>query len=174
MDRLIDDLLAYSRAGQRPAHLVPVDLDEIAREVLADSAALIRETEATVNVGPLPTVPGDATQLRQLLQNLITNAIKFRRVGVPPEVSVTAASEDDRWVVDVADNGIGIDPERRDEIFTMFSRLHHGDRPGSGVGLAICARVVANHGGTIWAEPVARDGSLLRFTLSTDPTAVPT
>lgn len=174
MDRLIDDLLAYSRAGQRPAHLVPVDLDEIAREVLADSAALIRETEATVNVGPLPTVPGDATQLRQLLQNLITNAIKFRRLGVPPEVSVTSASEDDRWVVDVADNGIGIDPEHSDEIFTMFSRLHHGDRPGSGVGLAICARVVANHGGTIWAEPVARDGSLLRFTLARDPTAVPT
>ena len=169
MDRLIDDLLAYSRAGQRPAELVPVDLDIIASEVLADSAALISETEAIVTVGPLPTVPGDATQLRQLLQNLITNAIKFRRVGVTPEVSVTAQSANDHWVIDVADNGIGIDAEHREEIFAMFSRLHHGDRPGSGIGLAICARVVANHGGSIWAEEVPREGSLLRFTLSKNP-----
>ncbi|MEY2420578.1 MAG: hypothetical protein QOI95_645 [Acidimicrobiaceae bacterium] len=166
MDRLIDDLLAYSRAGQPPAELVPIDLDIIATEVLADSAALIDETDAAVSVGPLPTVPGDATQLRQLLQNLITNAIKFRRVGVTPEVSVTATSAGDHWVIDVADNGIGIDAEHREEIFAMFSRLHHGDRPGSGIGLAICARVVANHGGSIWAEEVSRAGSLLRFTLS--------
>jgi PAS domain S-box-containing protein len=166
MDRLIDDLLAYSRAGQRPAELVPVDLDVIASEVLADSAALIGETEAIVKVGPLPTVLGDATQLRQLLQNLITNAIKFRRVGITPEASVTAQSGDTYWIVDVADNGIGIDAEHREEIFGMFSRLHHGDRPGSGIGLAICARVVANHGGSIWAEDVSGEGSLLRFTLS--------
>ncbi|MEY2454161.1 MAG: hypothetical protein QOD92_3735 [Acidimicrobiaceae bacterium] len=171
MDRLIDDLLAYSRAGQRPAELVPVDLDVIASEVLADSAALIDETDAIVKVGPLPTVPGDATQLRQLLQNLITNAIKFRRVGVTPEVSVTAESDGDRWLIDVADNGIGIDAEHRDEIFAMFSRLHHGDRPGSGIGLAICARVVANHGGSIWVEDVDREGSLLRFTLARKATS---
>jgi PAS domain S-box-containing protein len=171
MDRLIDDLLAYSRAGQRPAQLVPVDLDVIASEVLADSAALISETEAVVSVGPLPTVPGDSTQLRQLMQNLVTNAIKFRRVGVTPEVSVTATSADDHWIIDVADNGIGIDAEHREEIFAMFSRLHHGDRPGSGIGLAICARVVANHGGSIWAEDVAREGSLMRFTLSRRPTS---
>jgi PAS domain S-box-containing protein len=171
MDLLIDDLLAYSRAGHRPAELASIDLDLIVSEVLADSAALISETDATVTVGPLPTVPGDATQLRQLFQNLITNAIKFRRVGITPEVSITAQSADDRWVIDVADNGIGISPEHRDEIFAMFSRLHHGDRPGSGIGLAICARVVANHGGSIWAEQVPRDGSLLRFTLSKNPEA---
>ena len=169
MDRLIDDLLAYSRAGQRPAELVPIDLDLIAGEVLADSAALIDETEAIVTVGPLPTVPGDATQLRQLLQNLITNAIKFRRIGIRPEVHVSARSKGKHWVIDVADNGIGIDAEHRDEIFAMFTRLHHGDRPGSGIGLAICARVVANHGGSIWVEDVAGEGSLLRFTLSKDP-----
>jgi PAS domain S-box-containing protein len=169
MDRLIDDLLAYSRAGQRPAALTPIDLDVIVSEVLADSAALIDETEAIMTVGPLPTVPGDATQLRQLFQNLITNAIKFRRVGITPEVSVTAKSDEDYWVIDVADNGIGISREHREEIFGMFSRLHHGDRPGSGIGLAICARVVANHGGSIWAEGVAREGSLLRFTLSKNP-----
>jgi signal transduction histidine kinase len=170
MDRLIDDLLAYSRAGQRPAELVPIDLDVIASEVLADSASLISETEAVVKVGPLPTVPGDATQLRQLLQNLITNAIKFRRTDVDPEVSVTATSAADHWLVEVADNGIGIDPDHREEIFGMFNRLHHGDRPGSGIGLAICARVVANHGGTIWAaENLAGPGAALRFTLAKNP-----
>jgi light-regulated signal transduction histidine kinase (bacteriophytochrome) len=166
MDRLIDDLLAYSRAGQRPASLVPVDLDVIASEVLADSASLISETEAVVKIGALPTVPGDATQLRQLLQNLITNAIKFRRADVTPEVSVTAASSGDHWRFDVADNGIGIDIAHRDQIFTMFSRLHHGDRPGSGIGLSICSRVVANHGGSIWVDDAPREGSLFRFTLA--------
>jgi PAS domain S-box-containing protein len=166
MDRLIDDLLAYSRAGQRPAALVPIDLDVIVSEVLADSAALVDETDAIVKVGPLPTVPGDATQLRQLLQNLITNAIKFRRTGVTPEVTITAESDQVHWIIDVADNGIGVDPSHREEIFGMFSRLHHGDRPGSGIGLAICARVVANHGGSIWVEDRPGDGSLLRFTLA--------
>ena len=174
MDRLIDDLLAYSRAGQRPTELVPIDLDLIAGEVLADNAALISETEAIVTVGPLPTVPGDATQLRQLLQNLITNAIKFRRAGVTPEVSVTAQSNGGHWVIEVADNGIGIDAEHRHEIFAMFSRLHHGDRPGSGIGLAICSRVVANHGGSIWAEDVPGNGSLLRFSLSKNPASAST
>jgi signal transduction histidine kinase len=169
MDRLIDDLLAYSRAGNRPTDLVPVDLDVIAAEVQADSAALVRETDAVVTFGPLPTVLGDATQLRQVLQNLVTNAIKFRRAGVTPEVSVTASSDADNWIIDVADNGMGIDPSHREEIFTMFSRLHHGDRPGSGIGLAICARVVANHGGSIWVEPGERDGSVFRFTLAKDP-----
>jgi PAS domain S-box-containing protein len=169
MDRLIDDLLAYSRAGQRPAGLVPIELDVIASEVLADNAALIGETDAIVTVGPLPTVPGDATQLRQLFQNLITNAIKFRRTDVVPEVSITAQSTADHWTIDVADNGIGIDPAHREQIFAMFSRLHHGDRPGSGIGLAICARVVANHGGSIWAEDPRGEGSRLRFTLSKNP-----
>jgi PAS domain S-box-containing protein len=166
MDRLIDDLLAYSRAGQRPAEFVPVDLDTVANEVLADSAALIGETDAILTVDPLPTVPGESTQLHQLLQNLITNAIKFRRTDVKPEVRVTAEEAGDHWTIDVIDNGIGIEPGHRDEIFAMFSRLHHGDRPGSGIGLAICARVVANHGGTIWAEPADGQGTRLRFTLS--------
>jgi signal transduction histidine kinase len=139
---------------------------------LADSAALISETDAIVTIGQLPTVPGDPTQLRQLVQNLVTNAIKFRRIGITPEVSVTAEDGADHWTISVADNGIGIDAEHRDEIFGMFSRLHHGDRPGSGIGLAICARVVANHGGTIWAEGAAgsgTEGSRLRFTISKTP-----
>ena len=169
MDSLIDDLLAYSRAGQRPASLVTVDLDSIAAEVLADSAALIDETDAVVTVGPMPTVKGDPTQLRQLLQNLVTNSIKFHRPDVAPVVTVAATEDDGYWRVSVDDNGIGIAPEHRDEIFAMFSRLHHGDRPGSGIGLAICARVVANHGGEIWAEDSAAGGTRLCFTLAKDP-----
>lgn len=166
MDLLIDDLLVYSRAGQRPAELVSVDLDVTASEVLADSAALIREADAVVHVGPLPTVPGDPTQLRQLLQNLITNAIKFRRTDVTAEIDVSARDGGDHWLVDVRDNGIGIDPDHREEIFGMFSRLQHGDRPGSGIGLAICARVVANHRGRIWVADSDGPGSTFRFTLA--------
>ena len=169
MDRLIDDLLIYSRAGQRPAAFVPVALDTIAAEVLADSAALIEETEAVVTVDPLPRVEGDATQLRQLLQNLVTNAIKFRRTEVPPSVHVHATEDDEHWIVYVDDDGIGIEPRHRLEIFAMFSRLHSGDRPGSGIGLAICARVVTNHGGTIWAEDGPAGGARLVFTLAKHP-----
>lgn len=167
MDRLIDDLLAYSRAGQRPSELQPVDLDVIAAEVLADSASIIDETDAAIHVEPLPTVPGDPTQLRQLLQNLVTNAMKFRRPDVAPVVRIAATDDGRHWKVAVEDNGIGIDAEHREEIFAMFSRLHHGDRPGSGIGLAICSRVVANHGGTIWAEDAPGDaGSRFCFTLA--------
>jgi light-regulated signal transduction histidine kinase (bacteriophytochrome) len=171
MDRLIDDLLIYSRAGQRPAAFIPVALGTIASEVLADSAALIAETEAAVAVDRLPTVQGDTTQLRQLLQNLVINAIKFHQTEVPPSVRVHAAEDDDHWIVYVDDNGIGIEPEHRDEIFAMFTRLHAGDRPGSGIGLAICARVVTNHGGEIWADDAPGGGARLCFTLAKDPAA---
>jgi len=169
MDRLIDDLLIYSRAGQRPATFVSVALDTIATEVLADSAALIEETDAAVEIDRLPVVEGDPTQLRQLLQNLVTNAIKFRRADVPSSVHVHSAEDDDHWIVYVDDNGIGIEREHRDEIFGMFSRLHAGDRPGSGIGLAICARVVANHGGEIWADAGPAGGARLTFTLAKHP-----
>jgi signal transduction histidine kinase len=114
---------------------------------------MVSEAGAEITVGTLPTVIGDPTQLRQLLQNLVTNAIKFRRADVPVQIAVSAVDRPDAWQIDVADNGIGIAPAHRDEIFGMFTRLEHGDRPGS------CARVVANHGGTIWAA----DGSGVRM-----------
>jgi PAS domain S-box-containing protein len=170
MDRLIDDLLAYSRAGQRPAELVPIRLRDTMNEVLADSAATIADADAKITVGELPTVRGDSTQLRQLLQNLVMNAIKFRRPDVPVVVSITGRDVGDAWQIDVTDNGIGIGPEHREEIFAMFTRLGHGDRPGSGIGLAICARVVANHGGTIWVTDGDDGGSRLCFTIAKDST----
>jgi signal transduction histidine kinase len=172
MDRLIDDLLAYSRAGQRPASYVPVDLNELMREVVADSAAQARDADVLINVESLPSVAGDHTQLRQLLQNLLDNAVKFRRPGVTPEVSVRASEDNGWWKIRVEDNGVGVDRRHREAIFGMFSRAHHRDKPGSGIGLAVCARVVANHGGNIWVEDGPAGGSAFCFTLSKDPTGV--
>jgi len=169
MDRLIDDLLAYSRAGQRPASFVPLDLNELMSDVLADSAPLTSETDASITVEPLPMVAGDFTQLRQLLQNLLTNAVKFRRPDVAPEVSVRASDDGREWTIRVEDNGLGVEPKDRERIFGMFSRVHQGDRPGSGIGLAVCERVVANHGGRIWVEKGAGGGSTFCFTLSKHP-----
>jgi signal transduction histidine kinase len=169
MDRLIDDLLAYSRAGQRPASFVPVELNQLMAEVLEDSGTLMNEADAKLTVDSLPTVPGDHTQLRQLLQNLINNAMKFRRVDRAPEVRVLAIDDGNRWTVRVEDNGIGVERRHREEIFGMFSRVHQSDRPGSGIGLAVCARVAANHNGHIWVEDGPDGGSAFCFTLSKRP-----
>jgi signal transduction histidine kinase len=169
MDRLIDDLLAYSRAGQRPTNFVEIDLNELMTEVLSDSAAFVREADASITVDRLPTVTGDHTQLRQLLQNLINNAVKFRRLDVSPEIHVDASEDSGWWTVRVEDNGIGVERRHREEIFGMFSRVHQGDRPGSGIGLAVCARVVANHNGHIWVEDGPDGGSALCFTLVKRP-----
>jgi len=171
MDRLIDDLLAYSRAGQRPATFAPLDLNELMSEVVADSAPLTSETDASITVEPLPVVAGDFTQLRQLLQNLLTNAVKFRRPDVTPEVSVRASDDEREWTIRVEDNGLGVEPDDRERIFGMFNRVHQGDRPGSGIGLAVCERVVANHGGHIWVEDGTDGGSAFCFTLSKHPDA---
>jgi light-regulated signal transduction histidine kinase (bacteriophytochrome) len=166
MEVLIDDLLAYSRAGHRPSEMVEVDLEATMQEVLADSAALVTDTGADVRVGSLPTVKGDPTQLRQLLQNLVTNALKFRRADTRPVVTVDAAEGRTHWTISITDNGIGVAPEHRTDIFGMFNRVHHGDRPGSGIGLAVCSRVVANHGGEIWVDDADGEGSCFRFTLA--------
>jgi signal transduction histidine kinase len=169
MDQLIDDLLAYSRAGQRPTSFVPIDLNELMDEVLADSARLAADADASITIETLPTVTGDYTQLRQLLQNLVSNAVKFRRPNVTPEVSVRASGDSLEWTICVEDNGLGVDVGDREEIFEMFTRIHQGDRPGSGIGLAVCARVVANHGGRIWVEDGMDGGSAFCFTLSKQP-----
>ncbi len=173
MDRLIDDLLAYSRVGQRPTNFLPIDLNQVVDDVLADNAAQIREADTTVSVDALPTVEGDYTQLRQLVQNLINNAVKFRRLDGLPEVRLSGKDDGDRWTIRLEDNGIGIERRYREEIFDMFSRVHQVDRPGSGIGLAVCARVVANHNGHIWVEDGREGGSAFCFTLSKRPDATP-
>ena len=131
-------------------------------------ALTIGETGAEVTRDALPAVRGDAAQLGQLVQNLIGNALKFRRADVPPRVHVSAARTDagDAWTVEVRDNGIGVDAQYARRVFEIFKRLHPREEyPGTGIGLAICKKVVERHGGQIWVEPAPAGGSAFRFTV---------
>jgi light-regulated signal transduction histidine kinase (bacteriophytochrome) len=137
----------------------------VLRDVLDDLQAAIAETDAVVVHDVLPVVPGDASQLRQLFQNLIGNAIKFRGVA-PPRVEVAARPADGRWRFSVHDNGIGVEPEYADRIFVIFQRLHSRRMyPGTGVGLAICKKIVERHGGRMWVESQPGRGTTVFFEL---------
>jgi light-regulated signal transduction histidine kinase (bacteriophytochrome) len=157
MQRLIQDLLAFSRVTTKAAPFEPVALDRIITEVLSDLEVRIEETSATVEIQrPLPTVDGDPTQLRQLLQNLIGNALKFRDPSRMHRVRVTqrtVTEEASKWYeIDVSDNGIGFEPRFTERIFGLFQRLHSRDQyEGSGVGLAICRKIVERHHGRLVA-----------------------
>jgi signal transduction histidine kinase len=165
MQRLIQDLLAYSRVGTRGAGFAPTDADAALRAALGNLQAAIRETGAEVIHDPLPSVWADATQLTQVFQNLIGNAIKFHG-DAPPRVRVSATPNGDDWVFAVADNGIGIDPQYCDRVFVIFQRLHSGDRyPGTGIGLALCQRIVQRHGGRLWVESTPGQGATFYFTM---------
>ncbi|HEY7769280.1 PAS domain S-box protein [Longimicrobium sp.] len=171
MQALIQDLLAYSRVATRPQPFVPVNLDQVAAEALGDLQVRIASTGAQVEIGPLPTVQGDLMQMRQLLLNLVGNAVKFHRPGVPPLVRVAgrllAAGEAPRgaevvsWAeVTVRDEGIGFDEKYLDRIFSPFQRLHgRGEYEGTGMGLAICRRIAERHGGTLEAHSQPGQGS---------------
>jgi light-regulated signal transduction histidine kinase (bacteriophytochrome) len=172
MSALIEGLLAVSRVGTRGLPHASVDCERLVRTVVDDLKAAIDATGATVTHGPLPTLPGDGTQLAQLLRNLLDNAVKFRRPGVPPRVRVEASREGDAWLFRVADNGLGIEAQYFDRIFVIFQRLHlHDEYPGTGIGLAVCRRVVERHGGRIWLESEAGVGSTFCFTLPAVPVA---
>jgi signal transduction histidine kinase len=158
---LIDGVLAYARAGE--LNLEPVALDALMGEVAEDLRPRLEEAGATLDVGALPEVRGDARQLRRLLQNLVANAVKFRGTQ-PPHVSVTAGEGAEHWVITVADNGLGVAPEDQARIFGMFTRAH-GEHDGTGIGLAVCRRVAEAHGGRIWVEPGDGGGSAFSFTL---------
>jgi PAS domain S-box-containing protein len=165
MQALIDGLLMYSRAGTSEYAVDPVDCNEILDATLLMLRTSIEETGAEVVAGRLPTIPGDANQLAQLFQNLIGNAMKFVADG-PPHIEVTAEQEGAGWHFSVSDNGIGIDPAHVERIFTVFQRLHgRGEYPGSGIGLAICKRIVERHGGRIWVESAPGEGSTFHFTI---------
>jgi light-regulated signal transduction histidine kinase (bacteriophytochrome) len=166
MQRLIDDLLAYSRAGTAEYRFGPVDVAELVRDTLAGMRTTVAEAGATVVTGDLPEVWGDEGQLRQLFQNLIGNGIKFRRPDEPPRVEVTADRQGSEWMFRVSDNGIGIDPRHAQRIFSVFKRLHGRDEyPGSGIGLSICKRIVERHHGRISVERSAAGGSSFCFTI---------
>lgn len=165
MQRLINDLLNYSRAGTTGLASVRVDVEQVLEDVLCDLRETIASTGAVVSHDPLPTVTADAVQMRQVFQNLIVNAIKFRGVE-PPRVHVSAQREDGGWRFGVGDNGIGIDPEHHELIFVIFQRLHARDAyPGTGIGLAVCKRIVARHGGRMWVESEPGEGSSFFFTI---------
>ena len=167
MRDLIDDLLAYSRLGTRTEAFQRVAVATVIQRVLANLRESIAEARAEVTVGPMPEVDGDPTQLAQLFQNLIANAIKFRGPE-PPHVRVTAERRGADWQFAVADDGIGIPPEYQDRIFVIFQRLHSREEyPGTGIGLAVVRKVVERHGGRVWVESSGRpgDGTTFRFTL---------
>jgi PAS domain S-box-containing protein len=165
MQRLIDDLLAYSRVGTSEYELEPVDLAALVEDTLKGMRATVTESGAEVTHDGLPTVVGDPGQLRQLFQNLISNGIKFVKDG-PPRIEVSAERDGREWRFAVADNGIGIDPHHADRIFEVFKRLHGRDAyPGSGIGLSICKRIVERHHGRIWVEQKVGGGSRFCFTM---------
>jgi light-regulated signal transduction histidine kinase (bacteriophytochrome) len=166
MQRLISDLLAYSRVGSKPKALERVAFDEVLGRALANLGEALRETGAEVTASPLPEVRGDSVQLEQLLQNLVGNALKFHPPGVAPKVHVSAERRDDQWIFSVKDNGIGIEPQYFERIFVIFQRLHLKEEySGTGIGLAICKKVVERHGGRIWVESRPGEGSDFRFSL---------
>jgi PAS domain S-box-containing protein len=165
MQVLINDLLAYSRLDTRGSRVAPTSSQGSLERALANLRLAIEESQAVVTHGPLPTVPADAVQLTQLFQNLIGNALKFRGAE-PPQVDVSAERSDDHWVFAVRDNGIGIDPSYAERIFVIFQRLHgRADYPGTGIGLAICKKIVERHGGRIWLDVASGPGATFRFTL---------
>ncbi len=165
MHGLITDLLALSRVGTRGQTFKMADLNAVLDQALESLRASVDETGATVSRGPLPTLLVDANQMVQLLQNLVGNAIKFRGKRVP-EIQVDAREQADRWVLAVRDNGIGIEPRYFERIFMIFQRLHtRRFYPGTGIGLAVCKKIVERHGGTIWVESQPGQGSTFYFTV---------
>jgi len=166
MKQLIEDLLAYSRVGTRGREMRPVQSQAALDKALINLRAAIEASGAGVTHGPLPEVRADDTQLVQLLQNLIGNAIKFRKKDEPLKIHVGAEDAGAEWRFSVADNGIGIEPQYYERIFMVFQRLHTRDEyPGTGIGLAICKKVVDRHRGRIWVESRPGQGSTFRFTL---------
>ena len=166
MQQLIADLLAYSRVGSRGQPLRPVDTAAVVDRVLGVLAHAIAETGATIERDGLPVVMGDDVQLGQLFQNLVGNALKFRR-DEPPRIRLQATRDGTSWLFEVADNGIGLDMKYADRVFEMFQRLHARDSyPGSGIGLAIAKRIVERHGGAIALSSTPGVGTTVRFTLA--------
>lgn len=165
MQQLIDDLLAFSKVGEGDAELLAVNCEELLREVLGHMTALLQERSAVITHDPLPTVRGIRHELGQLLQNLIGNGLKFQP-GEHPRVHVSARREDEGWQFSVRDHGIGIAPTHRERIFQIFQRLHtHEEYEGTGIGLAICEKIVSRHGGRIWVESELGQGACFHFTL---------
>lgn len=165
MQALIQDLLAYARVDTRGRPMEPTDCEEVLETALANLKVAIGEGQAVIEREHLPTVKGDSVQLAQVFQNLIGNAIKFHGKK-SPRVHVGAHRQNGEWLFEVKDNGIGIDPKNFNRIFVLFQRLHtRQEYPGTGMGLAICKKIIERHGGRIWAESKPNEGATFFFTL---------
>jgi light-regulated signal transduction histidine kinase (bacteriophytochrome) len=175
MRQLITDLLAYAKIGRNNLVFTEVSLGKILQQVLANLDLPIQENRVTITYDPLPTVIAEKTQMLQLFQNLLSNAIKFKSQS-KPVIRISVHQDDTHWIIHVKDNGIGIDPKLSEKIFTIFQRLHtRQEYPGTGIGLAICKRIVQNHGGAIWLQSEPDAGSTFSFSLpiAREKTAVP-
>ncbi|MBV7339193.1 PAS domain S-box protein [Chloroflexi bacterium TSY] len=165
MKSLIEALLAYSRVGKRSSLVSQTNCSTVVAQTLNSLEAIIQENNASITYDSLPTVMADATQLGQLFQNLISNAIKFRGEQTPA-IQIKAVSNDSEWLSSVHDNGIGIEPQYAERIFLIFQRLHtRSEYPGTGIGLAMCKKIVEHHGGCIWFESEPGQGTTFFFTL---------
>lgn len=166
MQKLIEGLLAYSRVTTRGGEFKRVDLNQVFHDAVSNLSAAIQESRANVAREELPKVSGEETQLLQLLQNLIGNAVKFRKPDVPPQVHISAQKKKSEWVFEVRDNGIGIKKENFDKLFQIFQRLHTREEyAGTGIGLAVCKKIVERHGGRIWLDSVPGEGTSFFFTI---------
>jgi len=166
MKNLIDDLLTYSRVGARDTRFEPTDCSSPLGRAIDNLSVVIDENHAIITNDELPTVMVDALQITQLFQNLISNALKFRSKQ-PPRIHISAKQKGNEWIFSVQDNGIGIAPQYKDKIFMIFQRLHsEKDYTGTGMGLAICKRIMEHHGGRIWVESDGARGSTFYFTIA--------
>lgn len=167
MDHLIIDLLSFSRVNSQGMTCKTVPLHHVVRQATDNLNQMIEETQAQIDTGELPEIQADPSLLAQVFQNLIANAIRFRRQGETPRINIDVITTDTHWQVKVRDNGIGMEERDYERIFEIFSRLHtRDDYPGTGIGLAICKRVVDLHGGRIWVDSVLGEGTTFTFTLA--------
>jgi light-regulated signal transduction histidine kinase (bacteriophytochrome) len=166
MSNLIKSLLAFSRLGHNKI-LVSVDCNKLIDEVIADLAIMIKKSGAVIHFSEMPVLNLYEIEIQQLFQNLITNAIKFRKKDTPPEIQINACKVNEYWEFSIRDNGIGIAPNSFDRIFDIFQRLHTTEKyEGSGIGLANCKKIVQMHNGEIWIESALGQGTTFYFTLS--------
>jgi light-regulated signal transduction histidine kinase (bacteriophytochrome) len=165
---LIRELLEYSRVGKGKTSQ-EVDLNVVIKEVLTSLKIMIEESSAQIHFEPLPKVWGQPKEMNQLFQNLLSNAMKYRSTAVP-EIKLSCREDNEVWLFSVQDNGIGIDPKYKEKIFDMFQRLHSKtEYSGTGIGLAICKKIVEAHGGRIWVESEPGKGSTFYFTMHSKP-----
>ena len=168
MQALIQDLLNYARVDSRGRKFTDVDCNNVVQQALDNLKISITDSGAQISCDSLPTVIGDNVQLTQLFQNLVGNALKFQS-RVTPKINIKAELVDGDWMFSVEDNGIGFEPDYKERIFEIFKRLHHRHKyPGTGIGLAVCRRIIHRHGGRIWAESMPNRGSVFYFTIPTE------